>query len=102
MRKSCRQFAPTARKDERRRLPLSRKAKKQKSRGVVDIDVLVAGISGFKLIGTEACISMSSCTKSKTTYHFRIPETAQSLSCSPNPESSNYTAPCMNGWTFYC
>ena len=56
-----------------------------------------------ELIGTgEACVSVSSCTKSQITYHFRIPETAQSQSCSPNPESSNYTAPCMNGWTFYC
>jgi predicted nucleic acid-binding protein len=36
------------RKDERRRLPLSRKAKEQKSRGVVDTNVLIAGISGFR------------------------------------------------------
>jgi len=56
-----------------------------------------------ELIGTgEVCVSVSSCTKSQITYHFRIPETAQCQSCSPNPESSNYTAPCMNGWTFYC
>jgi uncharacterized protein len=47
-RKSCRQFELTVRKDERRRLPLPRKAKKQKSRGVVDTSVLVAGISGFR------------------------------------------------------